>query len=186
MSTIESIINIVREMNADADTIENEIDHFFSSLEFKPKIIPSSNDQFDAIFYGLAQTKNVSPLEKWIIPNKELSEYHRHLITHYEKWYNQGLCLIRQYNKSTENEFVELHNGRRESYTGPDPFLSSKIPVTKMVTAVYGISELLQFNYDTKISYDPSSLIKGITTLFSKQRVFNSRITRYCKVFDHF
>ena len=172
MTDIPELIEVINEMDADADTIENEMSHLFSSLAIveKPNLSEKNDESIQKILFRPSLPTYVPTRDKWEEPNKELSEYHRYIIKHYEKWYNQALFLIREYNKSSEVEFIELHNGKRESYTGPDTYRDSPVPVTKMITVYYGISELLQFNEKIKGTYEPQKLIKTTTNLFSKQR----------------
>jgi len=111
MLDIEGIIIKVNDMDSDANTIENEIEHFFSSLKLKPSIFKAPNGSIREI-----DLPHTFARDMWGEPNKELAEYHRHIIKHYEKWYNQALFLIREYNKNAEFEFTELQWYKRKLY----------------------------------------------------------------------
>jgi predicted nucleotide-binding protein len=166
MINVDTIKEKVTELDTDADTIESEMVHFFSSIE------SSSNSNI----MGPGGKIIEIPIERkstnqfWREIDGDLAEYHRFLIKHYETWYNQGIVLIQNYNKVNASEFIAIHDGKREQYTGENRWHGGI--ETKMVTVQYGISELLQLNETIRSRYKPKELLKILTSSFSKQRAF--------------
>jgi len=154
----------IQEMESDALIIESEIEHFFISIDKKK---PRIQQQPSSLF---PPSSSFSDYERFETISGDFAEYHRYLIRRYEIWYNQAHMLIQNHYKDKEVDFVRLHDGLREPYTGP-AFKTGAGSVTKNITAIYGISELLQF--DASIRYlvrSSDEIVQKITGLFSKQR----------------
>jgi hypothetical protein len=142
----------IENLESEAIAIESDMVQYFKSIE----------------------SRDGSNYNWYYLPTGKLAEKHRTLIMRYEKWYNQSHILIRSYYKEKEKEFVELHDGITDIYSGPDhtPFTKpSTIPVTRRITVSYGISELLQFSGEVRnLVFSCDDFVQKITGLFTKQR----------------
>lgn len=156
----------IQQLESEASLIETDIESFFISLEKQPQTKERSVET--SLF---PPSTSFEDYEHFHTISGQLAAKHRELITRYEKWYNKAHILIQTYYPNKEAEFLELHNSTREPYTGPATKFGTGGIVTKNITTVYGISELLQFDpavrYSSRTSHE---LIQKITGLFARQR----------------
>ena len=157
----------IQQLESEAKEIEYEMEQFFLAIEVKKPTPPSLNQLPTSLF---PPSTSFSDYEKFIAITGNVAISHRMLIKRYEMWYNNAHSLIQNYCKDKEANFVKMHDGIRESYTGP-AFKTGAGSVTKNITVFYGISELLQFDSSVRYSVHSSQeFIQKITGLFSIQR----------------